>query len=411
MEMTMLILRLIATVLMAVIAGKLVGKLRLPGILGFLLVGMIFGPYALSVFSTELMEAPWYETLSRFCELSVGIMFAKDLVFRKMKAYGKQVLTITLFESIGTFIVVSALFAVVFAFMKVPLYVAVIFGGIALATAPAPALSIVTEFRTKGELTKALIPIAILDDVVAMAVFFTINAVVGSMGSAVVASPLAAVGLSIGVPIILGVVIGYGASAIYATQSTARGYIVWTGLILVATCVVAYFVDYVLLPTPSINYMMLGMALFATVTNRIQEADMERLSKAVMPYVSVGFTIMILNLAAPLDYHLILSAGILTFVYIVSRGLGKYFCARLGGKVSGASENLQKYLGLTFLPHSGVSLVFTGMAVASLSTFDTDSARIVQGTIAAAAVINEIFAVILAKKGFELAGEIEKVPS
>lgn len=32
--------------------------------------------------------------------------------------------------------------------------------------------------------------------------------------------------------------------------------------------------------------------------------------------------------------------------------------------------------------------------------------QIIQGTIAAAAVINEIIAVIAAKKGFELAGEI-----
>ena len=35
--------------------------------------------------------------------------------------------------------------------------------------------------------------------------------------------------------------------------------------------------------------------------------------------------------------------------------------------------------------------------------------QIVQGTIAAAAVINEFIAVIAAKKGFELAGEIKKI--
>ena len=35
-----------------------------------------------------------------------------------------------------------------------------------------------------------------------------------------------------------------------------------------------------------------------------------------------------------------------------------------------------------------------------------DCAKIIQGTIAAAAVINEIIAVVVAKKGFEWAGEI-----
>lgn len=41
-----------------------------------------------------------------------------------------------------------------------------------------------------------------------------------------------------------------------------------------------------------------------------------------------------------------------------------------------------------------------------LAASEPDLAAIVKGTIAAAAVINEIIAVIAAKKGFELAGEI-----
>lgn len=56
----------------------------------------------------------------------------------------------------------------------------------------------------------------------------------------------------------------------------------------------------------------------------------------------------------------------------------------------------------------GVSLVFTGIACATLAS-QAELVGILQGTIAAAAVINEIIAVIAAKKGFELAGEIERI--
>lgn len=62
------------------------------------------------------------------------------------------------------------------------------------------------------------------------------------------------------------------------------------------------------------------------------------------------------------------------------------------------------------LPHSGVSLVFTGIVCGVLEGTRPDLAQIVKGTIAAAAVINEIIAVIAAKKGFELAGEIPGSP-
>ena len=63
-------------------------------------------------------------------------------------------------------------------------------------------------------------------------------------------------------------------------------------------------------------------------------------------------------------------------------------------------------MGFTLLPHSGVSLVFTGIAVSVLSGPAPECASIIQGTIAAAAVINEIIAVFMAKKGFEWAGEL-----
>lgn len=73
-----------------------------------------------------------------------------------------------------------------------------------------------------------------------------------------------------------------------------------------------------------------------------------------------------------------------------------------------ADITVTKYLGFTLLPHSGVSLVFTGIAVATLTVVDVSLAPIVSGTIVAAAIINEIIAVIVAKFAFQWAGEIEE---
>ena len=73
-----------------------------------------------------------------------------------------------------------------------------------------------------------------------------------------------------------------------------------------------------------------------------------------------------------------------------------------------APESVTKYLGFTLLPHSGVSLVFTGIAATTLSGIDPSLASIVQGTIVAAAIINEVIAVMIAKYAFVWAGEIKK---
>ena len=72
-----------------------------------------------------------------------------------------------------------------------------------------------------------------------------------------------------------------------------------------------------------------------------------------------------------------------------------------------AEPTITKYLGFTLLPHSGVSLVFTGIAVTTLTEIDASLASIVSGTIVAAAIINKIIAVIVAKFAFKWAGEIK----
>jgi hypothetical protein len=103
------------------------------------------------------------------------------------------------------------------------------------------------------------------------------------------------------------------------------------------------------------------------------------------------WVIVILNLGAPLDYHAILGAGLFTAIYILSRAFGKYFGARLGAKATGMPKTVQKYLGLTLL-RIRVCPLFLTVAVSLCRR-----TKIIQGTIAAAAVI------YIAKKGFEWA--------
>lgn len=55
-----------------------------------------------------------------------------------------------------------------------------------------------------------------------------------------------------------------------------------------------------------------------------------------------------------------------------------------------------------------MSLVFTGIAVKTLSETDPSVAALISGTIVAAAIINEIIAVIVAKFAFKWVGEIKE---
>lgn len=406
MSIILLILRLLVAIALAFVAGKLISKLKLPSILGWLIVGMILGPHAVSLINQELLDAVWYQSVIHVLECGVGLMIGTELVWNKIKKSGRSIIITTLTQSLGTFLIVSLTFGIVFWITDIPLYLAFLFGGIALATAPAPALSIVREFKTKGPVTSALIPMAALDDIVGCVVFFsTVAVVAGNLSAGEL--PAYMIALVVILPLVIGVVTGLLAGVVLKKERTTPVTLLLLGItIMIASG--AGFLCNGLLPRPVLNFMLIGMAFSATFSNMISEKRLEQIMKDFNPILGVAMIIVILNLGAPLDYHLILGAGLYTAIYILSRACGKYFGAFFGAAITKSPKTVRNFLGFTLLPHSGVSLVFTGIAVGVLSGPAPECAQIIQGTIAAAAVINEIIAVIMAKKGFEWAGELNK---
>lgn len=287
-------------------------------------------------------------------------------------------------------------------------YWAFIFGGIALATAPAPALSIVEEFKADGPVTRTLIPMAALDDIVAIVVFFSINTFITTANSEKSTPLYLILAMMVLLPIAIGVVMGIVAGVILRKEHSRNATLMTTVILMLLVSSVGIVINKWVLPEPVLNFMLIGMAFSATFANMVSEERLSEIMSAFSPILELSLMIVILNLGAPLDYRLILGAGIFTAIYIISRAIGKYTGAFLGAKKTGLPKTVKKYLGLTLLPHSGVSLVFTGIASTTLSVFDPASATVLRGTIAAAAVINEIIAVIIAKKAFEWAGELEK---
>lgn len=401
------VLRLTLAVILAFIIGRLVSKFKLPSILGWLISGMFLGPFALSLINGNMLDEDWYQITIHILECAVGLMIGSELVWKRLKKSGESIIITTLCQSLGTFLLVSLIFCVIFCTAKIPPYLAFILGGISLATAPAPALSIVQEFNTDGPVTRTLIPMAALDDIVGCIVFFTTVAVVAGNLSAD-DLPVHMIMLVVLFPLLLGVATGMFAGIILKRVMSRRIALLLLLLSILFTSFAGFFFNNYLLPKPLLNFLLLGMAFSTTFANMISEEQLCQLKADFSPFLAVSMVIVILNLGAPLDYRSIMGAGVFTAVYIVSRALGKYLGSYWGASITHAPRTVKKYLGLTLLPHSGVSLVFTGIAVSILGSANPESSRIVQGTIAAAAVINEIVAVVIAKKGFEWAGEFQK---
>lgn len=394
------IVLLVLFITLALLMGKLVSKIHLPAILGWLLTGMIIGPHALNWMDSSIIDAQWFHILSNIGEVFVGMLIGTELILKELKKSGKQILIICLFEGITAFIFVSVAF---FIFADIPMSIALVFGAIALATAPAPSLSIVKEYNAQGPVSKTLIPLAALDDILALVVFFlVIGLVSGSMTGEGV--NVFAILMMIVLPLALGAITGFiGAKVLKKECNEWQTILKATALIILTVAIGVYINENIL----SINLVLSGISFAAFIANMVEEERLNEIMKDINPIMGIALVLVILDLGAPLDYNLIFGAGLLTAIYIISRGLGKIVGSYTGGKISKAEKNVCKYLGLSLLPHSGVSLIFTGIAVSTLSPYVPEHAAMIQGTIAAAAVINEIIAVFLAKQAFKMSGEIK----
>ncbi len=398
------ILRLLAALAGAFLLGRLMTKIHMPAILGWLIGGMALGPHAINLLPQTILDSNWYSILNEVLQVAVGLMLGTELVWKKLRKYGRALMITTLTQSLGTFLIVSAAFAAIFLIQGIPAWLAFAFGGIALATAPAPALSITQEYHTSGPVTNTLLPMAVLDDIVGIIVFFTVNSFIARQVSAGT-MPLYMVPVMIFFPILIGIIPGYITGTMLRSTTSSRAMLTTILTMICLTASLGHFCSIYITPTISLNYVLIGVSFSAVFSNMVSNKQLETIEQRYNPFLMISLLFTIVTLGAPLDYHLIASAGGYTFLYIAARAIGKYFGARFGAKATRLPVTVQKYLGLTLLPHSGVSLVFTGIICTTLAS-QPQLVQIVQGTIAAAAIINEFIAVIAARKGFELAGEI-----
>ena len=96
------VLRLLTAVVVALLAGKLISRLRLPSILGWLMTGMILGPHALGLLNSSVLDSEWFHVLESILECTAGLMIGTELIWNQLKKAGKQIIVTTISESVGT---------------------------------------------------------------------------------------------------------------------------------------------------------------------------------------------------------------------------------------------------------------------------------------------------------------------
>ena len=379
----------------AMVAGlvlsRVVKKLRLPNVTGYLIAGLLIGPCVLGLVPQAALDK-----LNIITTIALGFIafsIGGEFKLSSIRSIGKNVIIITLFQSI----MAAALVDIVLCACGFNVSESIILGAIATATAPAATLMVVRQYKAKGELTNTLLPVVAMDDAVGLIVFAVSSAIADTLASGaqpsvytMAVAPLIEIALSLLSGGLLGFLISLSMRFFH---SRANKMCICIAGVVLGVAVAQQFGLSDLLVCMSVG------AVFANLRNDALEI-MDVCDGWTPPLFMLFFVIS----GAELDVGALPTVGLLGVLYIVVRSFGKYFGAYLGSVVVKASPNIRKYLGITLLPQAGVAIGMAQMVLTQLPQF---GARI-QAVVLSATLIYELVGPVATKIALTKAGEIQE---
>ena len=372
------------SIAVALCAGLLVSRfvkpLKLPAVTGYLIAGILIGPYCLGKLGVPGLGFPTtadVKALSLFNDVALGfIAFAIGNEFRlsQLRETGKQATVIGIFQALTATLMVDLMLIGLHFFIlgdSISVADAIVLGAIATATAPAATLMVVRQYKAKGELTDLLLPIVALDDAVGLIVFAVSFGIAKAIncGNYDMVSILVEPLLEIVFSVLLGFVMGgvFSAAEKYFKSNSKRLSLSITFVILtVALSMMEFEVGGVKIGFSSLLVCMMLGTVFCNVCDF--SADMmDKTDKWTSPLYILFFVLSGAELE--LDVFSNPSVIVIGLVYIFARAFGKWMGASISSKCMKCSRSVQKWLGITRLPQAGVAL---GMSVTVAQTLGAD---------------------------------------
>ncbi len=407
------------SVSIAILAGLLMTRVfkpfKLPSVTAYLIAGVLIGPYflgALGIGGLGFTSGEAVSSMSLVSEVALGfIAFSIGNEFRleELKTTGRQAVVIGIFQALtATLLVDLALFAV---HMIMPEYIsaaqALTLGAIATATAPAATLMVVRQYKAKGPLTSLLLPIVALDDavgLVAFAVSFGIARTLVS-GTADIVSILVDPFVEIVCSLLLGALMGWiltQLEKLFNSNTNRLNMTIAFVFLTVSLAMAEFEIGPVRIGFSSLLVCMMLGTVFCN-TCPLSRDLMGAADKWTSPLFALFFVIS----GAELELGVFASAAIVCIglVYIVVRCIGKYLGAAVSARAMGCSPEICKYLGVTLFPQAGVAL---GMC-ATAGQLGAEGALIRNITLFAV-LVYEIVGPLLTKDALTKAGDITPMP-
>ena len=401
------------------LSSRLMKVLRLPNVTGYLLAGILFGPYVLGKYiggwsidnpETSINAVKWIsEVALGFIAFTIGCSFKKDAI----RHVGKRIVIITLCEALGGAIITIGALCILHIFLKeqLPISLILTFGAIACATAPAATLMVIKQYKAKGPVVDTLIPVVAFDDAVALIAFsilFSISKALAGNTALNIMDILVWPLVEIIGSLVLGAALGFGIALgfrFFKSRANRSILIICAIFIVLGLSMLSDHYGWKV----SISSLLACMMIGAIFINFRADAGrtIERIDGITPPLYMLFFVIS----GASLEITIFASKGALVLLsialtYVIARCIGKWTGSYFSSKATHAEPTVQKYLGFTLFPQAGVAI---GLATTANQAFnDAHHSSIVLAVILTATIIYELVGPVITKITLKKAGEIKE---
>lgn len=403
----------------ALFAGLVMSRLtkvwNLPAVTAYLVAGILIGPYCLGqldipgigFISADNVKA--FDIISDVALGFIAITMGNEFRLESLKKTGKQATVIAIFQAItATIFVDIALIALHFIIPdELPISAAITLGAIATATAPAATLMVIKQYKAEGPVTKILLPVVALDDVVGLIVFAISFGIAKALEQghldmvSVLVNPLIEVFASLLLGALLGLVYTF-IERFFHSRSKRMSISVGFVFLAVGLSMMEFHIGSVTIGFSSLLVCMMMGTIFCNLCDFSEEL-MDRMDRWTGPVMVLFFVLSGAGLELSVFTHWqIVLIGV---VFILIRSLGKIFGASVSSRFMKCEPTVQKYLGITLLPQAGVCL---GMSLVAMELGETGI--LIRNISLFAVLIYELVGPLLTKIALDKAGEIKEKP-
>jgi Kef-type K+ transport system membrane component KefB len=378
-ETTITLLSLCFILLSGFILTRFTKIINLPNVTGFIIAGVILGPYVLHIIPRDLIRRMGFISDISLAFIAFGVgKFFKRKVFSSM---GTSIIIITLLESLfaGVLITVSLHFI-----FNLDWDFCLLLGAIATATAPASTMMTIRQYHAKGKFITILLQIVAFDDVVCLFAYSVASVYVNMNNKEIfnVLEIVLPIIYNIGA-LLIGFLCGVLLSKLITPNRSKDNRLILTVMLIFGITGCCAIVN--------ISPLLACMVFSAVYVNLTKDKKLyKQLNQFTPPILSIFF----IASGMSLDITSFKGLGLIGACYFIIRIIGKYLGAYVGCLINKMDKKTKDYLWLALIPQAGVAI---GLAFLGQRILPEELGNILLTIILSSSVLYELVGPICAK--------------